>query len=230
MADRSDYIEVHERISQFRELYPAGSLQTEYSWDDRDGERWLVVKAWAYRDPDDTRPGVGHAWEPVPGRTPYTRGSELMNGETSAWGRALAALGIAVHKGIATGSEIRAAEGRRIERTKPDAADEDLWQTKPSEIPSRRATAKQTQYIANLARKMNVTAPADVLDLVNAALALAELPAVQSAATMNDAQARAVIDTLKAAQDSVSVAKALAEKIGKASDQAADLFRDDPQQ
>ena len=75
MADRSDYIEVHERIAQFRELYPAGSLQTEYAWDDRDGERWLVVKAWAYRDPDDTRPGVGHAWEPVQAgpRTPGAR-------------------------------------------------------------------------------------------------------------------------------------------------------------
>ena len=214
MADRSDYVEVHDRIQQFAEKYPAGSLQSEYDWVERDGERWLVVKAYAYRDPEDTRPGVGHAWEPVPGRTPYTRGSELMVGETSAWGRALAALGIAVHKGVATGGEIRAAEGRSIERTRPNAADEDPWQTKPSEIPSRRATAKQTQYIANLARKMNVTAPGDVLDLVNAALALAELPAVQSAATMNDAQARAVIDTLKTAQDSVTVAQALSEKIG----------------
>jgi hypothetical protein len=29
------------------------------------------------------RPGIGMAWEPFPGRTPYTKASELMNAETS---------------------------------------------------------------------------------------------------------------------------------------------------
>jgi hypothetical protein len=231
MADRSDYVEVHDRIQQFIERYPSGSLQSEYGWCDRDGESWLVVKAYAYRDPEDTKPGIGHAWEPVPGRTPYTKGSELMVGETSAWGRALAALGIAVHRGIATGQEIRAAEGRRIERHKPNASDPDAWQTRPPAAEtSRRATGKQIQFIMNLARKMNTTEPAEVLALVNAALKLAELPPVESAATMNDAQARAVIDTFKTAQDSESVARALAVQLdsSKASDQAADLVSDDP--
>jgi hypothetical protein len=234
MADRSDYVEVHDRIQQFTERYPSGSLQSEYDWCDRDGERWLVVKAYAYRDPEDTKPGIGHAWEPVPGRTPYTKGSELMVGETSAWGRALAALGIAVHRGIATGQEIRAAEGRRIERHTPSASEPDAWQTRPPAADTtRRATGKQIQFILNLAKKMHTThttEPAKVLDLVNAALKLAELPPVESAATMNDAQARAVIDTFKAAQNSESVARALVVQLdgSKASDQAADLVSDDP--
>jgi hypothetical protein len=210
VAERSDYVEVHERIQQFHEKYPSGSLQTEYTWDERDGERWLVVKAYAYRDPEDTRPGIGHAWEPVPGRTPYTRGSELMVGETSAWGRALAALGIAVHKGVATGGEIRAAEGRKIERTKPTAEDEDAWQTRPSSLPARKASGKQLQYIANLCRKMNTTDPADILALVNAALVMSELPVVAQSAELSDAQARAVIDTFKTAQDSPTIARQLA--------------------
>ena len=109
---RDDYIEVSERLRTFIEMYPQGSLDSEWCYVQRDGEEWLVVKAYAYRDQDDKRPGVGHAWEPIPGRTPYTRGSELQVGETSAWGRALAALGIAVHKGVASANEVRAAQAR----------------------------------------------------------------------------------------------------------------------
>lgn len=112
---REDYIEVSVRIQEFYEKYPNGSLQGEWDYTNRDGEQWLVYKAYAYRTPDDPRPGIGFAWEPIPGRTQFTRGSELMNGETSAWGRALAALGIAVRHGIATANEVRAAEARRDE-------------------------------------------------------------------------------------------------------------------
>ena len=63
---RDDYIEVSERIRIFIEQYPTGSLQSEWAMVDRDGEQWLAVKAYAYRYPDDQRPGIGHAWEPVP--------------------------------------------------------------------------------------------------------------------------------------------------------------------
>lgn len=125
---RDDYIEVSERLRTFIEMYPKGSLDSEWCYVQRDGEEWLVVKAYAYRDQDDKRPGVGHAWEPIPGRTPYTRGSELQVGETSAWGRALAALGIAVHKGVASANEIRAAKARTP----------DLAQQKADAMPSYR--------------------------------------------------------------------------------------------
>ena len=42
-----------------------------------------------------------------------------MNAETSAWGRAMAALGIATKKGIATGHEVRMAKARQ-ETPSPD--------------------------------------------------------------------------------------------------------------
>ena len=112
-----DYIPVNARIAEFIEKYPAGSLRP--LWPDEpyrvlgEGEtKWLVYGACAYRTPDDPAPGVGLAWEPVPGRTPYTRGSELMVAETSAWGRALAAIGIATNKSIATAEEVRSARER----------------------------------------------------------------------------------------------------------------------
>ncbi len=113
----ADYIPVNERIAAFIAKYPEGSLRP--LWPDEpyrvlgEGEtKWLVYGACAYRYPDDPAPGVGLAWEPVPGKTPYTRGSELMVAETSAWGRSLAAIGIATNKSIASAEEVRSAQER----------------------------------------------------------------------------------------------------------------------
>ena len=112
-----DYIPVNERIQLFIAKHPEGSLRP--LWPDNpyrvlgEGEtKWLIYAACAYRWPDDPAPGVGMAWEPVPGRTPFTKGSELMNAESSAWGRALAAIGIATNKSIATAEEVRSARER----------------------------------------------------------------------------------------------------------------------
>jgi len=104
----ADYVDVAERIRGFKELYPDGSLQNV--GDPKlmvVGERTFIVYcAAAYRTPDDQRPGIGWAWEPVPGPTPFTRDSELMNAETSAWGRAIVALGFDTKK-IASPEEVR---------------------------------------------------------------------------------------------------------------------------
>lgn len=109
-----EYVDVAERIRIAKEKYPELTLQSEWSFTETpDGVQWIVVKAWAYRNPEDSTPAIGHAWEVYPGKTPYTRGSELMVGETSAWGRALAALGIEVKK-IASKQEIIAAGQRGL--------------------------------------------------------------------------------------------------------------------
>lgn len=127
----SDYIEVKDRIRAFHERYPDGSLQSEYEIITLGEKTWLVVKAYAYRTPDDPRPGVGHAWESYPGTTSFTRTSELMVGETSAWGRCLAALGIAVSRSVASKNEVRAAEARKTERTKEATPEDDPFYTAP---------------------------------------------------------------------------------------------------
>ena len=112
-----DYVPVNERIQAFYAKFPDGSIQP--LWLDQpwrvlgEGEtKWLVYAAAAYRTPDDARPGIGVCWEPVPGKTPYTRGSELMVAETSAIGRALANLGFLVNKSVASADEIRSARER----------------------------------------------------------------------------------------------------------------------
>jgi hypothetical protein len=104
-----DYIDVATRIVEFREKYPEGSLQQQsLEFVQVAGKDWVVYTAAAYRTPDDVRPGVGTAWEPIPGPTKFTRDSEVQNAETAAWGRAMvAALAVDTRKGIASQEEVR---------------------------------------------------------------------------------------------------------------------------
>lgn len=88
-----NYKTVPERLAEFAEKHPEGSLQQvsiEYVRDFGDAD-WIVYTAAAYRTPHDPTPGHGTAWERVPGLTNFTRNSEVQNAETSAWGRAIVA-------------------------------------------------------------------------------------------------------------------------------------------
>jgi hypothetical protein len=104
-----DYIDVATRIVEFREKFPQGSLQqVSYEFVNVNGKDWIIYTAAAYRSPDDARPGIGTAWEPIPGPTNFTRDSEVQNAETAAWGRAMvAALAVDTRKGIASSEEVR---------------------------------------------------------------------------------------------------------------------------
>jgi hypothetical protein len=103
-----DYIPVADRIAEFYVKHPEGSLQSEIL---TLTDNLVLVKGWAYRTPDDPRPGIGHSSLAIPGSTPYTRGSEVENAETSAWGRAIAALGFEVKNGVATAEDVRNKSG-----------------------------------------------------------------------------------------------------------------------
>jgi hypothetical protein len=110
-----DYIDVATRIVEFREKFPNGALQpwkdpyiAEVKMPDGSIKSFMVYSAAAYRSTEDTLPGVGYAWEPIPGPTNFTRDSELQNAETAAWGRAMvAALAVDTKKGIASSEEVR---------------------------------------------------------------------------------------------------------------------------
>ena len=107
-----DYTDVKQRIALFLAQYPDGRLVTAKvkATSEPDGVPRVWVKAKAYRSADDTHPGVGWSWLVLPGSTPYTRGSEIENAETSAWGRAIGSLGIGIGAGIASKDEIAAKE------------------------------------------------------------------------------------------------------------------------
>jgi len=116
-----DYIDVAERLRAWYEAYPNARIETSIvsHTDSR-----VTVRALAFRgdtaEEQDTkqrpygfeeRPaGVGHSSMAIPGSTPYTRGSELENCETSAVGRALVMAGLPSKK-VASSDEIRAKGG-----------------------------------------------------------------------------------------------------------------------
>ena len=92
MAFNSDYIDVAERMRQFAAKYPTGSVQTvSIEFKEIGNQTIILYTAAAYRTPDDERPGIAMASEPFPGKTNFTRDSEVMNAETSAWGRCVLA-------------------------------------------------------------------------------------------------------------------------------------------
>jgi len=161
----ADYVDVAERIREFKDKYPDGTLQAAdfmepYRVAEVAGKTFVVYVAAAYRTPDDPRPGIGMAWEPFPGTTPYTRDSELMNAETSAWGRAIVAVGIPTKK-IASAEEVR-------NRTDPNAPE---FTTQPvparKSAPSRKAdapnpvTAEQDQATEEHVNAPTLTVPPD---------------------------------------------------------------------
>jgi hypothetical protein len=126
--DLTNYNTVAERIAEFRDKYPDGSLQQvryellEVPIYTKDKETavvsqtavraYLAFTAAAYRNADDMKPGIGTAWEPIPGPTQFTRDSEMQNAETAAWGRAIiAVLAADTRKGIASREEVQNRRG-----------------------------------------------------------------------------------------------------------------------
>jgi hypothetical protein len=140
-----DYIDVAQRIADFRTLYPIGSLRGDFRMVEVGGQSLVAYRAEAWRTPDDDAPGVGCAWELVPGRTPFTKGSELQNAETSAWGRAIVAVGASdSKKGIASREEVR---NRREDQ---DAADQMIAEARemrrrPPEVDEHGAATQAEQ-------------------------------------------------------------------------------------
>jgi hypothetical protein len=108
----ANYVEVKDRIRQFYERFPDGRLVTANVQvsTEPDGKPRVWVEGAAYRTVDDPLPARGYSWMELPGSTPYTKGSELENTETSAWGRAIGALGIGIEKSIASAQEVRNKE------------------------------------------------------------------------------------------------------------------------
>lgn len=150
-----DYIDVATRIVEFREKFPEGSLQqVSLEFVVVNGKDWVIYTAAAYRSPDDIRPGIGTAWEPIPGPTSFTRDSEVQNAETAAWGRAMvAALAVDTRKGIASSEEVR----NRAEKS-PDRD----WAGEIAALKDRASAL----HLYNEARTRK--APAEVLEAITA--------------------------------------------------------------
>lgn len=146
-----NYVDVAERIRLLKERYPEASLQpadpSRPFWIEdvpNVGPRLVYVAA-CYRTPTDPRPGIGMAWEPIPGVTSFTKGSELMVAETSAWGRAIVAALAADSQKIASADEVR----NRQEQHKPQPQQSNVvsMPTKAAKQGGGQASEAQRKFV-----------------------------------------------------------------------------------
>lgn len=109
--DLKDYVTVPERVAEFYRQHPDGRIVSDPpTVIDLGSQTFIGVTTSVYRSPEDVLPCVATAWEPFPGRTQFTKESEMMNAETSAIGRALAAAGIMVSRSLASANEVAARQ------------------------------------------------------------------------------------------------------------------------
>jgi ssDNA-binding Zn-finger/Zn-ribbon topoisomerase 1 len=105
------YVTVAERLVQFNEKYPNGSIQTDVSI-----EGDTIVRCKAVVIPDATMPVrlfTGHA-EECRDDGMINQTSAVENVETSAVGRALAMMGIGVEDAVASAEEVKTALAKAV--------------------------------------------------------------------------------------------------------------------
>lgn len=147
------YVMVAERHAAFVSDYPEGVIQTglvSLSFDPASKVGFCVVTAsvWKNREtavagePPD---GTGLSSMPIPGVTSFTKNSEVENCETSAIGRALAAIGYHAKESMASKEEIAAkTEEPTAKRRVSKTSGEDL------------ATPAQLRRMFKLAREAGI--------------------------------------------------------------------------
>lgn len=162
MAFAKDYVDVATRIRDFKKEWPEGSLQqVKVEFHTIGSQTFVLYVAACYRTPDDERPGIGSAWEPVPGKTPYTKDSELMVAETSAWGRAIVAATGAETKNngkIASADEVNA-------RQKPQEPAGGDWIARANEL---SVTGDKEALRALYGSAVKSKASSEILDAIKA--------------------------------------------------------------
>lgn len=187
-----DYVDVAERISIFRAKYPNGSLQPAdlskpYELITIGEKQFVVCVAAAYRSPDDPRPGIGMAWEPVPASSRMLMNSELMVCETSAWGRAIVATLAADTKRVASADEVRNRQDpapKTAPKPAPTTASEQYAKPKP---------AAELKTLMDLAKKAGITDKEELRDYCSMTLERD----VVSASDMAPAEVARIIVALK---------------------------------
>ena len=103
-----NYVDVPTRIKMLLEQYPNASIVADPPCiRDLAGHHFIEVTVTITCNDEHNRMARASAWEPFPGKTPYTKDSEAMNSETSAVGRACGLLGIGLKSSVASLDEVR---------------------------------------------------------------------------------------------------------------------------
>ena len=145
------------------------------------GREFIVYTAACFRTPDDPMPAVAVAAEPSIGKTNFTKDSEVMNAETSAWGRAIVACLAADTQKIASADEVR---NRQQESTRPVSNVLPLTKAQPAQRNTGVASFAQIKYAKAL--KQQVEADDKLIaDLTNGT-AIDKLDVQQAKQLIND--------------------------------------------
>jgi hypothetical protein len=115
-----DYVDVPTRLAEALKRWPDLRIQeTKPIIVTVDNQQYVEISCTVWRDSTDLMPTIAYCWEPIPGRTPYTKGSEMMNASTSCLGRALGFLGMGIGKSIASRNEVQARQPGPLAEVKP---------------------------------------------------------------------------------------------------------------
>ena len=120
--DLQGYVTVAERHRLALEKWPELRVQeTPPKLIEAGNQLFIEVTTTVWRTPDDPLPAIASCWEAFPGTTPYTRGSEQQNASTSALGRCLGLMGVAIEAGMASKDEIVLAKQRNSVQRHPSS-------------------------------------------------------------------------------------------------------------
>ena len=147
-----DYVDVPTRLAEALKRWPNLRIQeTKPIIVTVDNQQYVEISCTVWRDVDDILPMVAYCWEPIPGRTPYTKGSEMMNASTSCLGRALGFLGMGIGKSIASRNEVQARQPSPIAVVVPMRDDleqpfDDTTNTKAYATPKQRGLIRALSF------------------------------------------------------------------------------------
>jgi len=112
--DISGYVTVNERLKRALQQWPDLRVQeTAPKLVQAGNQLFIEVTTTVWRTPDDTLPAIARCWEPSPGTSNFTRGSEQQNASTSSLGRCLGLMGVAIDAGMASKDEVALAKHRQ---------------------------------------------------------------------------------------------------------------------
>lgn len=191
-----NYVDVATRIRIFREHYPTGCLRPynpaiPFVLMEIGGREFIVYTAAAYRTPDDLMPAIAVAAEPSIGKTSFTKDSEVMNAETSAWGRAIVACLAADTIKIASKDEV---QNRQLDGAAYQSAQATIQPTNIVNI-GRPTTASKAGGAASEAQVKYVQQLVKQIESDDAIIA--DLTGGTPLAQLSTAQARTLINNLQ---------------------------------
>jgi len=157
-----DYVDVATRLRELLEKYPDASVEASPpKLVAVDGAHFVEVTVTITADGRTAR---ASAWEPIPGKTPYTKDSEMMNAETSAIGRACGMWGIGLKKSVASLDEVRARReaSKAVHPSNQPAFDSDQPSNNRPQSSDAKATDKQLGAIRAMHKKLGKTIPSAI--------------------------------------------------------------------